>query len=116
MFNVLSKEAVKEIVNIQIGMVQKRLFEKNINMEIKPDVLAFISKEGYSPQYGARPLKRLIQSKILTPMANIMVAKSVSDGGTVTISIDDKNELIFDVKQEKKNLVLKESQKKKVGV
>ncbi|MEK7182287.1 MAG: ATP-dependent Clp protease ATP-binding subunit [Patescibacteria group bacterium] len=119
-FNVLSKEAVKEIVNIQIGMVQKRLFEKNINMEIKPDVLAFISKEGYSPQYGARPLKRLIQSKILTPMANIMVAKSVSDGGTVTISIDDKNELIFDVKQEKKNPpkkkspIPKDTQRKKV--
>ncbi|MFA5838408.1 MAG: AAA family ATPase [Candidatus Paceibacterota bacterium] len=101
-FNVLSREAIKEIVNIQIDMVQKRLFEKNITLKISPEVMEYIAKEGYSPQYGARPLKRLIQTKILTPMANMIVSKGVSDGGTVSISIDPKNELIFDVKHEGK--------------
>lgn len=101
-FNVLSKEAIKEIVNIQIDMVQKRLLEKNITLKINSEVMEYISKEGYSPQYGARPLKRLIQTKILTPMANMMVSKGVSDGGTVIVNIDSKNELTFDVKHESK--------------
>lgn len=101
-FNVLSREAIKEIVNIQIDMVQKRLLEKNIILKISPEVMEYIAKEGYSPQYGARPLKRLIQTKILTPMANMMVSKGVSEGGTVIVNIDSKNELTFDVKHEGK--------------
>ena len=47
-----------------------------------------MAKEGYNPQYGARPLKRLIQTKILTPVANLMVARGVLEGGSVSVDFD----------------------------
>ncbi|OGG47437.1 ATP-dependent chaperone ClpB, partial [Candidatus Kaiserbacteria bacterium RIFCSPHIGHO2_01_FULL_49_13] len=70
-FNILSQEAVKRIVKLQIDIVKNRLKGKDIELEIAPEVLNFLAKEGYNPQYGARPLKRLIQNKILTPVASL---------------------------------------------
>ena len=99
-FDILSKEAIAEIVKIQVEIVQKRLSEKEIKLIISDSVLSYLYKEGYSPQYGARPLKRLIQSKILTPIASLMVSKGLMKGGS--ISVDLKNgEFIFNVKKGK---------------
>ncbi|MCX6716393.1 MAG: ATPase, T2SS/T4P/T4SS family [Candidatus Taylorbacteria bacterium] len=98
LFDVLSPEAIKEIVKIQVEQVKKRLAEKDINLEVSEDVLAFLAKDGYNPQYGARPLKRLIQNKILTPVASLIISKGVLPGGTV--SVGSKNgEFTFDVKK-----------------
>src|SRR3989338_1054911 len=65
-FNILSPEAVKEIVGIQVKEVVERLAAKDITLTITPAVYNYLSKEGYNPHYGARPLRRLIQDKILT--------------------------------------------------
>ena len=89
-FDILSPEAIKEIVKIQIGMTKKRLLEKEIKLNLSPEVLAYLAKEGYNPQYGARPLKRIIQNKILTPVASLMISRGVLRGGTV--SVDMKGE------------------------
>jgi ATP-dependent Clp protease ATP-binding subunit ClpA len=76
----------------------KRLEDKRITVSFSDAALAQLAKEGYSAQYGARPLKRLIQTKILTPLANMMVARGVLEGGSV--SIDVKNdEFTFDVRK-----------------
>ena len=88
-FDILSKESIKEIVKLQVDIVEKRLKDKEIKLILSDTVLEHLAKEGYSPQYGARPLKRLIQSKILTPIASLMVSKGISKGGT--ISVDLKN-------------------------
>ena len=97
-FNILSQEAVKRIVKLQIDIVKNRLKGKDIELEIAPEVLNFLAKEGYNPQYGARPLKRLIQNKILTPVASLMVSHGVMEGGAVAIGVKD-NEFTFDVKK-----------------
>src|ERR1035437_4668656 len=68
-FDVLSKETIKSIVGIQIDLIKKRLAEKEIELVIADDVLTLLADEGYNPEYGARPLKRLIQNKILNPVA-----------------------------------------------
>lgn len=97
-FNVLSREAIKEIVNIQVEIIKKRLLDKELNLEISDAVLELMSKEGYNPQYGARPLKRLIQEKILNPVASMMISNKILSGGSV--SVDVKNgEFTFDVKK-----------------
>ncbi|OGD67721.1 ATP-dependent chaperone ClpB [Candidatus Campbellbacteria bacterium RIFOXYC2_FULL_35_25] len=97
-FDILSPEVIKEIVNIQIGIVRKRLIEKEIKFNLSESILSYLSKEGYNPQYGARPLKRLIQNKILTPIASSMIENNMMVGGSV--SIDMKNgEMVFDVKK-----------------
>ncbi len=96
-FDILSEKAVAEIVNIQLDIVRKRLEEKEIKLVISKEVVSYLAKEGYNPQYGARPLKRLIQNKILNPVASLMISRGVSAGGT--INVDQKNkEFTFEVK------------------
>ncbi len=97
-FDILSPEAIKKIVDMQVKIVEDRLRGKDITLEIKPEVYEFLSKEGYNPQYGARPLKRLIQSKILTPVATFMVSQGVMEGGAVTVGVKG-SEFVFDVKK-----------------
>lgn len=99
-FDVLSKEAIKEIVNIQIEIIKKRLADKEINLSITESVLELLAKEGYNPQYGARPLKRLIQEKILNPVASMMISNKVLSGGMVLVDVKDK-QLTFDIRRSK---------------
>ena len=97
-FNILSQDAIKNIVDMQVKIVRDRLAGKDITLDIMPEVYEYLSKEGYNPQYGARPLKRLIQSKILTPVASFMVSQGVMEGGTVIVGMKG-NEFVFDVKR-----------------
>ena len=106
LFNILSTDAIKDIVKMQVDIVAKRLEEKHISLVLSEGALAHLAKEGYSPQYGARPLKRLIQTKILTPVANMMVARGVMEGGSVSVDIKDTStplgtggEFVFDVRK-----------------
>jgi len=98
-FNILSPEAVREIVGIQVKEVVERLASKDITLAINPSVYTYLAKEGYNPHYGARPLRRLIQDKILTKVASLMVSRGVLSGGTVTVDISPKNEFTFEVKK-----------------
>jgi ATP-dependent Clp protease ATP-binding subunit ClpC len=98
LFNVLSASAVEDIVKIQIEQVKERLSQKEIDLELTPEVLRYLAKEGYNPQYGARPLKRLIQSRILNPIAGMMLSREVGKGGTVSVGVKG-GELTFDVKK-----------------
>ncbi len=100
-FDILSKEAIEEIVKIQVGIVTKRLAEKEISLILSPNVYKHLATEGYSSQYGARPLKRLIQTKILTPIASLIIGKKIMKGGTINVDIKG-NEYIFDVKKGRK--------------
>jgi ATP-dependent Clp protease ATP-binding subunit ClpB len=97
-FDILSAEAIKRIVDMQVKIVEDRLKGKDIKLEINPEVYAYLAKEGYNPHYGARPLKRLIQSKILTPVASFMVSQGVMEGGTVMVGMKG-DEFVFDVKK-----------------
>jgi len=105
LFNILTTEAVREIVSLQVREVVKRLEDKQISLTVSDAVLEFLAKEGYNAQYGARPLKRLIQTKILTPIANMMIARGVMEGGSVRVDAkpiegkDGEVELVFDVRK-----------------
>lgn len=101
LFDILSKESIEKIVKIQIDIVVARLKDKDINMVVSPAVMTYLAKEGYNPHYGARPLKRLIQNKILTPVANLMISHGITKGGTITVDMKN-NEFTFDVKKKKK--------------
>ncbi|OGI68783.1 ATP-dependent chaperone ClpB [Candidatus Nomurabacteria bacterium RIFCSPLOWO2_01_FULL_41_12] len=92
-FDVLSLEAIAEIVNLRIKIVRERLNSKGINFEITEEALAHLAKEGYDPHYGARPLNRLIQNKILNPVASYIISNGVKKGNTVSVSV--KNKEIF---------------------
>jgi len=97
-FDILSTEAIRKIVDIQIDVVRERLNNKEIKLEISEKALSYLAKEGYNPQYGARPLKRLIQNKILNPIASLIISKGIMKGGSVLVEMKGK-ELSFDVKK-----------------
>lgn len=97
-FELLSPEVISEIVDIQVADVIARLEKKEISLTISKEVREYLSKEGYDPKFGARPLRRLIQSKILTPVANMMVGEGMLQGGTVKVTMK-KGELDFDIKK-----------------
>jgi ATP-dependent Clp protease ATP-binding subunit ClpB len=86
-FDVLGKTALAGIVEKQVAEVVARLAEKRIALELTPEVRAWLAEKGYNPQYGARPLKRAIQDKILTPIASLMVSQGILEGGRVEVSL-----------------------------
>lgn len=87
-FDILSEPAIKEIVQLRIGAVLSRLTEKGIGVTVGDDVLSHLAKAGYNPHYGARPLNRLIQTKILNPIAERIIARTIAHGDTVSVSMD----------------------------
>ncbi len=101
-FDILSKDAIKLIVDIQIDIVKKRLEDKEIELVVSDTVMNHLASEGYNPQYGARPLKRLIQEKILNPVATMMISNKVLKGGTVSVDMA-LGEITFDVKRGKRS-------------
>ncbi len=114
-FDILSQEAIREIVGLQIEIVRKRLAEKEITLEVSDSVIELLAKEGYNPQYGARPLKRLIQDKILNSVANLMISSKVLSGGSVFV--DYKNdEWHFDVKKSARSSRLSPISTKKLSM
>ncbi|HWH07178.1 MAG TPA: AAA family ATPase [Candidatus Paceibacterota bacterium] len=97
-FDVLGKETLAEIVEKQVMEVVERLGGKRITLSIDPAVRVWLADKGYNPQYGARPLKRAIQDKILTPIASLMIGQGIMEGGTVTVSMKG-GEPHFEVKK-----------------
>ena len=108
LFDILNHQSIEKIVEIQVGIVVERLKEKNIHLSVAPDVLTYLAKEGYDPHYGARPLKRLIQNKILTPVAGLMISQSLMKGATISVGIKKQKdptlpvEFTFEVKGKKR--------------
>lgn len=95
-FDILAKDTLMDIVGLQLDEVTARLKEKDITLTVSKDARAYLAEEGYDPRYGARPLKRVIQSKILTPVANMMIREGVLTGGTVKVGVKN-GELTFSV-------------------
>ena len=98
MFDSLSKEALMDIVEVQVAEIVERLSNKRITLTLTPEVRAWLAEKGYNPQYGARPLKRAVQDHILTPIASLMVGQGVMEGGTVNVSLKN-GEPNFEVKK-----------------
>ena len=97
-FDILTPEAVSSIVGIQLREVEERLKVKELSISVAPEVYAYLAKEGYNPQYGARPLKRLIQNKVLNPVASLIIGKGLEKGGTVVLTLKN-GDIHFDVKK-----------------
>ena len=86
-FDTLSPDVIRQIVSIRVATVEKRLLEKGIVLSFSGDALSYLAKEGYDPHYGARPLNRLIQSKILNPIASHIIGNNVGKGDSVQVSV-----------------------------
>ena len=93
-FHALQKEEVREIANIQINHLRKRLEELDLQLQISPAALDLLANAGFDPVYGARPLKREIQNQLETPLAKEILSGSYAAGETITIDVK-KGSLVF---------------------
>jgi ATP-dependent Clp protease ATP-binding subunit ClpB len=95
-FHALSEEHLKQIVDIQLGGLRKRLAERHIQLELSDAARSHLVRSGYDPNYGARPLKRAIQREIETPLARRILSGEVHDGESVSIDVTPSGQLSFE--------------------
>ena len=93
-FHPLEMEQLTKIVEIQLERLRARLSERRISLSVTPAALRHLGERGYDPIYGARPLKRLIQQEIETPMARQLVKGELRDGDTATVDLKDRQIVI----------------------
>jgi ATP-dependent Clp protease ATP-binding subunit ClpB len=98
-FDVLSKEEIKQIVGLQVTIIAKRLLEKEIHLEVTEEAVAHIAEKSYDPHYGARPIKRFMQTHILNPVAGLMLSKKFMKGGIAHVSLDKKGEITVEARK-----------------
>jgi ATP-dependent Clp protease ATP-binding subunit ClpB len=79
-FHALTREELTQIVDIQLARLRTRLTDRRITLELTPAAIAELAARGYDPVYGARPLKRLIQHEIETPLSRLLIQGKVVDG------------------------------------
>ncbi len=90
MFTPLSKEAIKEIVGVQLDQLKKRLSQQNITMDATEEAILYLSGKGYDPQYGARPIKRLIQKEVLNKLSKELLKGTIKSESIILLdSFDD---------------------------
>ncbi|MBA0915396.1 MAG: ATP-dependent chaperone ClpB [Nitrospira sp.] len=93
-FHPLEAEQLAKIAEIQLERLRARLAERRITLIITPAALRHLGERGYDPVYGARPLKRLIQQELETPMARQLIKGELREGDTATVDLQDQQIVI----------------------
>jgi ATP-dependent Clp protease ATP-binding subunit ClpB len=89
-FNKLSEKDISKIVELQLAALTQRLAARNIRLDVDKKAREKLAKEGYDPDFGARPLKRLIQREIEDPMALELLEGKYKDGAKMSVTVDEK--------------------------
>ncbi|MBR5470131.1 MAG: ATP-dependent chaperone ClpB [Paludibacteraceae bacterium] len=87
MFTPLQENEIREIVSLQLSIVKKQIAENGLKLNISNEALDFIAHEGYDPQFGARPVKRIIQRYILNDLSKQIIARQVDDKKTINVVV-----------------------------
>jgi len=95
-FNFLEKEQIKSIVDIQINYLNKTLSNRKIKVELTDKAKEFLAEKGFDPDYGARPLKRAIQTYIQNPLSLKLLEGEFAEGDLIKINLDTSNSLKFE--------------------
>ncbi len=88
-FDRLSRDDMTAIVDIQLGLLEKRLAARKIGIEVDDAARKWLADRGYDPVYGARPLKRVIQKELQDPLAELLLSGEVMDGDTIKVTADE---------------------------
>ena len=84
-FDALTQDELAHIVDLQLALLEKRLAVRRITIQVTDAARAWLAETGYDPAYGARPLRRLIQSAIGDPLSRMLIGGEVTDGGSVVV-------------------------------
>ncbi len=96
MFRPLSRRDIRKIVDIQVNLVQKRLEEAGVRLELSETALDRLARLGYDPQFGARPLKRVLQREILNELSKQILAGTVHKDSVIHVDVRNENEFVFE--------------------
>ena len=95
-FDRIDASRMKEIVAVQIETIIRQLkLQKDITLSLDESVRDQLAQDGYDPAFGARPLKRLIQRRLLDPLALEIINGTVKHGASIAASLDDKSNVVF---------------------
>jgi ATP-dependent Clp protease ATP-binding subunit ClpB len=88
-FDALSQDDLAHIVGLQVDLLRKRLADRRLGLEVTLPAREWLARTGFDPVYGARPLRRLVQSSIGDPLARALLAGEIRDGDTVLVDLDE---------------------------
>jgi ATP-dependent Clp protease ATP-binding subunit ClpB len=114
-FDILTKENIEKIVNMQISVVEKRLAEKDITLSVSGEAIKLISEKSYDPKFGARPIRRYVQTHILNKVASMMIGGTFVKGGHVEVTVKNDELSIVSKKKNKisvENILIKNTENK----
>ncbi len=100
-FHPLSKEDIFQILDIMMKRTNARLAEKNITLTLTSEVKDKLAEEGYDPEYGARPLRRVIQRRVEDPLSYQLISGEVPENCEVQASLNDGGEIAFEIVRRK---------------
>lgn len=103
-FDYLGQKEIKQIVDLELNKVQKRLTKKDIKIAVTEKAKEYLAEKGFDSNYGARPLKRLIQKLILDPLALKIVVGEVKNGSRITVDVENKEIVLKTVSRKKSAL------------
>ena len=106
MFNPLTREEIKEIVEIQFNSLVKMLATNDIKIKISQTAIDWLAQLGYDPQFGARPLKRVLQKRIMNELSKQILSGAISKEDEIKIDLDKNNNFVFKNEKAKKDEVI----------
>jgi ATP-dependent Clp protease ATP-binding subunit ClpB len=96
MFRPLSRKDIRKIVDIQVDLIRKRLEEAGVKIEVSESARERLARIGYDPQFGARPLKRVMQREVLNELSKQILSGKVHKDSVIFITIKNENEFVFE--------------------
>jgi ATP-dependent Clp protease ATP-binding subunit ClpB len=88
-FRPLTMDIMRPIAELQIGRLAKLLLERSITLDVTAEAVAYLADKGFEPAFGARPLRRVIQTDLQDPIADMLLGRTVANGQTVRVGIED---------------------------
>jgi ATP-dependent Clp protease ATP-binding subunit ClpC len=100
-FRALNREDIQKIVSLELNKVALRLTEHNLTLTATPEALAELAALGYDAEFGARPLKRIIQQKVEDPLSDKLLSGEFQNGDTILVTLDPDQEIILERENER---------------
>lgn len=104
MFTPLKRDQIAEIVKMQLHLLSERLLKAEINLVVTPDALQYLADKGYDPQFGARPVKRVIQKEVMNELSKYLLGGKIDKSEPVVLDVFDGN-IVFRKRIEEEELV-----------
>ncbi len=100
-FRSLNKDDIQQIVRIELDKVAARLIEHNLTLTATPEALSALADQGFDPEFGARPLRRVIQQRVEDPLSDKLLSGIFADGDAITVSVGEDGEIVLAKTEEK---------------